>query len=551
MKKNETETKNNIKASAEAPEKKKIGKKKLKYGTMSAITIAIVTAIVIVVNFMAVEMEKRTPMKIDLTKDKRYDISEETIDVLEKLEKDVDILVTMPKSDFEVLAENQSAYMSYQLQMMNQYYGTNYNETIEVPYDMIPVILEKYEMYSRKGDGKGSVNVKYVDLSIDPDAVTKYQSNYDGGEIASNSIVIASGDNVKVISTNDIVSMLAVDEAAMQNNTFSLVFAGESRITSDIMNVVDSNIIDVAFIKTANGQNIFRTDEAEIVDSIENELLSKNGYSCTSVDIIADELDTEKYDMVVIPMPQNDFTEDGITKLQDFLYNNEKYGKNLLYIPSLMNADSPNLDEFLADWSLEVEKTGIVDESYFMGTDPRNIMLLVGDEESVGEVPNESLPILSPMTRAISLLSKNNQNKTTPVLKTTSQAYTVSITEGAENDLVQGERLGAAISERSMQDPDDQLSILTSRVIVFGSSEMFRKEYLQQTGTYNNANVAVNILNIANGKEVSAVIPEKALQQNYIAPTSKESSAIKVIIVIISAAIALTGLAVLIRRRNR
>ena len=74
----------------------------------------------------------------------------------------------------------------------------------------------------------------------------------------SYSIVVASGKNVRVITSDEITGMLAVDEAAMQNNTFSLIFAGESKLTSHIMNVVDSNIIDVAIIKTANGQNIFR-----------------------------------------------------------------------------------------------------------------------------------------------------------------------------------------------------------------------------------------------------------------------------------------------------
>lgn len=80
---------------------------------------------------------------------------------------------------------------------------------------------------------------------------------------------------------------------------------------------------------------------------------------------------------------------------------------------------------------------------------------------------------------------------------------------------------------------------------------MFYNEYMVQTGTYNNANVILNMLNIANGKEVSAVIPEKALQQNYIAPTSGESRAIKIIIVVIAAGIAITGLVVLLRRKNR
>lgn len=550
MKKNETDAKKEVNSASGDSGKKTRGIKKIKYGSMSVITIVIVTAIVVVINFMAAEMEKRSPMKIDLTADKRYDLSEETIDVLEKLDKDVDILVTMPKSNFDTLAENQSAALSYQLQMMNQYYGTNYNSNVDVPYDMIPVILEKYEMYSKQGSGKGSVNVKYADLKVDPDAAAEYQANYSGGEIPSYSIVVASGDNVRVITSDEITGMLAVDEAAMQNNTFSLVFAGESRLTSDIMNVVDSNIIDVAIIKTANGQNIFRTDDAELVDSIENELLSKNGYSCTDIDIVTDELDTEKYDMVVIPLPQNDFTEDGIKKLQDFLYNDEKYGKNLVFIPCYTNINSPNLDEFLADWSIRIEKTLIGDSKNYMGqAGYQNILLNISDSESVGEVPNKSLPIIAPFSREVTVLGKNNQNKVTEVLKSSETSGILQLlSEDAEYSEQAGARNVAVISTREHA---EQLDVYKSRVIAFGSSMMFYNEYIVQNNNYNNANVILNMLNIANGKEVSAVIPEKALQQNYIAPTSKESAVIKVIIVVIAAGVALAGLAVLIRRRNR
>jgi len=550
MKKNETDAKKTVQSAADDTGKKKGGVKKIKYGSMSVITIIIVTAIVIVVNFMAAEMEKRSPMKIDLTGDKRYDLSDETIDVLKNLDKDVDILVTMPKSSFDTMAENYSDTTSYQLKMMNQYYGTNYNENIEVPYDMIPVILEKYEMYSKQGNGKGSVNVKYVDLSIDPDAVAKYQANYSGGEIPSYSIVVASGDSVRVITNEEISGMLALDEAAMQNNTFSLVFAGESRLTSDIMNVVDTNIIDVAVIKTANGQNIYRTEDAELVDSIEKELLSKNGYECSDVDILKDELDTEKYDMVVIPMPQNDFTEDGIKKLQDFLYNDEKYGKNLVFIPCYTNINSPNLDEFLADWSIRIEKTVIGDTKNYMGEGGyQNILLGVNDSESVGEVPNKSLPLIAPFSREITVLGKNNQNKITEVLKSSqTSGILAALSEDAEYSKLAGSRNVAVISSR---DHAEGLDVYKSRVIAFGSSMMFYNEYIVQSNNYNNANVILNMLNIANGKEVNAVIPEKALQQNYIAPTSKESTVIKVIIVAVAVGVALAGLIVLIRRRNR
>lgn len=548
MKKNETGTKAAVQPSGKDASVKSGGIKKIKYGSMSVITIIIVVAIVVVINFMAAEMEKRNSMKIDLTGDKRYDLSDETIDALKKLDKDVDILVTMPKSSFDIMADNYSSSMSYQLQAMNMYYGTNYNENIEVPYDMIPVILEKYEMYSRQGSGKGNVNVKYVDLSIDPDAIAKYQKNYSGGEIPSYSIVVASGDNVRVITNDEITGMLAVDEAAMKNNTFSLVFAGESKLTSDILNVVDTNIIQAAVIKTANGENIYRSEDAALVDSIENELLNKNGYECTDVDILKDDLDTEKYDMVVIPMPRNDFTEDGIKKLQDFLYNDEKYGKNLVFIPCYTNINSPNIDEFLADWSIKIENTLIGDTKNYMSDYP-GIMLSVSDADSVGEVPNKSLPVLAPFSREITVLNKNNQNKITEVLKSSQTSGILqSLDENNDYSKLAGPRNVAVISTREHA---EQLDVYKSRVIAFGSSMMFYNEYIVQSSSYNNANVLLNMFNIANGKEVSAVIPEKALQQNYIAPTSKESTVIKIIIVAVAVGVAAAGLAVLVRRRNR
>ena len=49
-----------------------------------------------------------------------------------------------------------------------------------------------------------------------------------------------------------------------------------------------------------------------------------------------------------------------------------------------------------------------------------------------------------------------------------------------------------------------------------------------------------------------AVIPDKALQQSVIAPTTKQDKNIKIIVIfIIPAIVAAAGLVVLIRRKNR
>ncbi len=523
----------------EASEKKPKALRKVKYGSMAVITTAIVVAIVVIINIMASVMEKRTPLKIDLTPDKRYDLSDETVNALKNLNGDVDILVTMPKSDFTVLSDYYESLASM-----------GYGLSLEFPYDMIPVIFEKYEMYAKQG-GNGKINVRYVDLNNDPDAISQYSDKYNG-EITKNNIVFSSGDKVKVLSETDIINMIQFDQATLQSNAPSLVFAGESTITSEIMNVTDSHIVNVAFVKTMNGQPIYRTEYESRVNALENTLLKKNGYECTDVDIATDEIDAANYDLVVIPMPQYDFTEAIIEKLQDFMYNDQRFGKNLIYIPDYASTNLVNIDEFLADWNIQVEDRLIGDQLYFMGNNPANIQLVINDSDSVGYVPNSALPIVAPYSREITLLSKNNDNKLTSVLKSSSTSYAVDVVdESAQVSGEAGPRDVVVLSKREYQSIDDQFATTSSSVLVIGSARMFDEDILTQTNTYNNANVLLNIFNKMTGKESGVVIPEKALQRAVIAPTAKQDKGIKVIIIVIPVLVAVAGLVVLIRRRNR
>ncbi|MBQ3855482.1 MAG: hypothetical protein II762_02190, partial [Ruminococcus sp.] len=89
---------------AQAPEKKR-NLKKLKFGSMSVAVLVLVIAIVIVLNLMANIMSKRYPMKVDLTPDKRYELTDESIQVLKDLDKDVEITVTSARDTFASMAD--------------------------------------------------------------------------------------------------------------------------------------------------------------------------------------------------------------------------------------------------------------------------------------------------------------------------------------------------------------------------------------------------------------------------------------------------------------
>ena len=516
---------------AAAPKATRGTGKKIKYGSMSMGIVIVVIAIVVLLNLMCGLVVKRYPVKLDLTSDKRYDLTDESIDVLKKLEKDVDIVVTCPESDFEGMSNQYKA-------AFYQYYGAN----VDVPYTIIPEMLDKYSMYA--GSGKGSVNVKYVDMNRDPDVIAKYKANY-SGEIAAQSMIFACGDRVKVVSQADVLAMVSPSKTSSQNN-IQMVFSGESTITSAIMSVADSKPIKAAIVSMMNGSMVVDSVGSSIAYSTE-QFLNKNGYDCTEIDIATDDL--SDYDMLVLCCPAFDFSEDVIAKMSDFLYNNGNYEKDMIYMPSLDALNLPNITEFLADWKIQIEENYIKDDKNSVTISGQLYPTIkVSDTEEVGTLPNDTLPIVAPFGRTISVVGKNNETVIKELLKSNDTSYVSSLTDNSDSS----ERAEYNIVVKARKETSSGLSVYGSDLLVIGSPYMTESSILSNTNTYNNAAVFLNIVNNMSGKENGVIIPEKSLQQNYISPDVTALRVIEVtVILVIPIIIACIGLVVLLRRKNR
>lgn len=520
---------------AETAVKKTRNFKKLKYGSMFYVTILLVTAIVVVLNVMVGIFSKRSPMKLDITPDNRYELSEQSIEAVKALDKDVDIVVTNTRDYFEAVGNQYENYYA-------QYYGV----PSEVPYEMIPELLDKYAIYAEQG--KGSISVKYVDMDKDPDIINKYKKYYNG-DIQSGNIIVASGDRVRVLGGDEVMNMLSADQTAMQSQQLKFVFTGESVLTSAITSVTDSHPVKVAFVKTMNGAAIYNEDSyGPTVSAFEQELLQKNGYDCTDVDISMDEISPDEYDMLVLLAPSVDFTEDIINKLSDFLYNGGQYNRNMVYAPDIAVTDLPNIAEFLADWSIKVEDSIILDDENAIMTNYR-IMLNVGDSEAVGTLPSDKLPIVAEYARELSQITKNNEDIVKEVLKSYDTSYTADLTDKNSSLGESGARTAAILSQKQHS---EQFEVYTSSLLVLGTPTMAGSTYLQQNTTFNNASVLLNIINNMTGKESGVVIPDKNLQTSFITATAKQARNIRVIVIwIVPFIIAAVGVFVLLRRRNK
>lgn len=521
--------------------------KKLKYGSMAAVITAIVIAIVIVLNIVMSSLMKRYPIKFDLTSDNRYELCSESKTVLKNMKSDVEIAVMYPEET---------------LKQMNY-------------YNMIPAILEKYQVYANQG--KGNVDIKYYDITKDPDVVSKYSKNYNG-TITQGSVVVSCGDKVKVAN----IKSFFTQDSSSQNQTQSssqeqkLLFVGESTITSDIMSVTDANPLKAGVLAYLNGdgstsqessssqdsssQTIFSDMAAYPVSQLYS-LLDSNGYTCSEVTILKDKLSADDYNLLVIPAPESDFTPDVISKLEDFLYNGGKYGRNILYIPSPTAKNLPNIQGLLAKWSIQVEDSYVLDDDSSISASLQALSgqstmaptATISNTDAVGELPNASLPIAVPYSRAITLLSKNSDVTASAILQSSKTSYQRPLDSGENfksSDAKKDVNNLVTISTRKVQ--LDNTSTATSSILVFGSLFIADPSVMGNTSAYNNANFVLNTVNKMTGKENSVVIPQKNLEQHVITVSKSQLGALRAAVVyIIPAFVVVCGLVVFVRRKNK
>ncbi len=528
-------------------EKKPFNKKKLKYGTLATVITVIFIAVVVVVNLIAGNLTTRKDLKLDLTKDQLYEVSQDTIDYVKSIKSDVEIAVMAKESNFTT--------------------GSTYIK-------MVLETLKKYEQNSEH------VEINFYDVASNPDVITKF-SKYYNGEISEGKIVIASGERVKVLDINS----LFVIESDNYGNSNITGYKGEQELTSAIMSVTDLNPVRVAFASKSNGSAIYHSDNSTSI-AVLYSLMSKNGYEITEIDIMTDEIAAEDYDMLVVPAPIYDLSEDSIDKLDKFMYNDGNLDKDMVYVADVYQYATPNIDAFLEVWGIDVGDSVVYESdssrSQYVTISNGVIdapIVSIGDAAYSEGLSNTKLPIAVPRSRPVEALFDANVDRTVTALLTTSDsAYLYPLemqsleeakakAEAVEN----GEETTEAETEAPTEfDPDaaeksthNVMAVATktnidsnneahtNNIMVIGGTAML-DQYLTYANTYNNAEFLINAVNKMCGKESGMIIAEKNLSIQRIDITTSQIKNIKnIVMFIIPLIVVAAGVVVYLRRKNR
>lgn len=337
-------------ASAEAkkadskPEKPKAGRKnpfrsrKFKYGSLSVIFTVICIAAVVLVNVILNLVLDRFNVEADLTSNQVFTLSEETEKYVKGINDELMIYVTAEKDNLR-----------------------NSDETI---YEQVVEFLDKMETLNAK------ISVKYINLLTDPDFSKDYVET-----LSNYQIIVKSGktSRYRILTISDFLRFTLSDgktysysEASMYVNYGGYTVTdyssnAEEQLVSAMMSVSKENPTVVTFL---TGYNESDTETLE-------KILTDNAYVTNSAEIDKIQEIPADTDICVICGPRDDYSLDAITKIDEWLSNGGQYGRDLIYLATPDAADTPNLDEYLAEWGLAVEAGYIIQEdpsySYYTG----------------------------------------------------------------------------------------------------------------------------------------------------------------------------------------
>ena len=481
--------------------------RRIKFSAISTVIAVFVTAIVILINIVFLAVTDRFGWVPDLTPGKMYKISDETVDYLGTLNDKIEIFVFL---DEVYLTENKQ-------------FGNYLPQAAE--------ILKQYDLRS------SSVTLEYVDLLKDPSLKQMYSKL----DLQEGQILFRNGDKTKVIDVFDLFNA--------ENDQYGVNIVSskaEQTITSAIMGITADKSIEVSILTGFDGMDM----------SALSGLFENNNYTVTEQNILTEDI-SKTADIALLGGIVRDLTKDEVKKLDEFLDNDGKLGKTLFYAASVSMEPTPNLDAFLKDWGIAVEKEIIYENDYnriisssspfyFLGDAKQNIF--TQSHDFTGKFFGFGNP--RPVTP---LFEKSGARSTTVLMSTTDSAKAIdsnSFDVEDTEDLVERDGpFDLMVMGEKIVDTNGETS--ASYVIVSGSEEAFDEKLLSGS-TFGNAEYFVGMFNTIYDFEIGVVIAPKNFGETEIAMSFGAGLVWGLIFaILLPIVIVVTGIVIWYRRRRR
>lgn len=513
--------------------KKPRNTKKLKHGTMATVLTCVFLAVLVLVNVVMTMLFNKYPITIDLTKNKIYSVSTKSENYVKKVK--VDVKVTIFSTESEFLNFN-SSYDKQALEMLKNYCKIN-----------------------------SHITYRFVDIDSNPEIVKNYTDSISKYDIVFETNTKVDGKNVqrtRLITPTDMVNFsdeftTQLTNSGMTVDTLVEQYGGAATIVNYYSSYIDSSNAEQAFtsaLMTVTDPNpvyvTVLTGRGELTKlTYFQKLLTANGYNVNTVDITQKDIPSDT-SIIVIPAPKTDYLDAEITKISKFLNNNGDLGKQLLYVASVGQGDTPKLDEFLAEYGLKVGK-GVICESSASNYYNQQYFTIASDldkDSFMQDVTTADPKLLIEGSRPIScLFTEKDMVSTAQYVKSTSDAYTADAESG--DTLTKGQQCYFAVGSKAKFTGDN--NTVYSNVMVLGSNYALEDDFLKYD-QYQNREYFMSVLNGITHKTDGITITPKSVNGNVFDITALQKKILKwTFCVGVPGVVLIIGVVIWLRRKNR
>lgn len=391
--------------------------KVFKYGSGSALLIAGFIIAMVVINLIAGTLVDKFSLKIDLTKEKLYEISDTTKTLLKGINSDINIIM---------FAEG----------------GT--------PIPTIKEILDRFANENPK------IKVQVIDPVKNPMYSQKYTSV--SKKIENSSVVFESGKNFKIVAPGD----LTADNFMTKNKD---LLVAESKFASAIMSVTRAKSAVIGFTE-GHGE----ASETAAETALKNENMSVETFNTTTGKF------KDEYDLVIVVSPQVDFTTDEINSLDAFL----KKGKNVQIFLDVDTPQLPKLEGYLSDNGISADRDAVIegDTAKVINMSPYIFVPTLKEHPVNTALISNKLTMAIGASRSFTMLwDEKNGIKVSGLLETSNKAFgrvdPNSTAMGKEPNDKAGPLTLSAVATLSNQDGKQ------SNIMVTGTSTLIDEQMLQ------------------------------------------------------------------------
>lgn len=390
-------------------------KKALINGSYSMAYTLILIAVVVVINLIVAEIPENYT-QIDVSIQKLYTISDDTLEFLDELDQDVTI--------YHMVQSGQED-------------------------DILQKMLTRYEEAS-----------KHIKVETkDPVLYPNFASQYTDAQLTDNSLIVVNGDKSKVVDYNSLYEM-NYDYYTGSSSTTG--FDGEGQIDSAIAYVTSD---DIPVIYTLEGHS-----EMKVNSDLQNSM-EKANYQIESLNLLTADGVPEDAGCLLIASPQNDLSEDEAKKVISYL---EDGGKAMIFT-DYINLEMPNLKSVLENYGVTYEN-GVVlegDSRHYIMQVPYYLVPAINSTEITSEMVLDNRYVLMPIAQSVKILDEYRESLTIePILTTSENAYIKADVENMktfekEDGDQEGQfHLGVCISEEINDEKSTQIAYYSSASLI-------------------------------------------------------------------------------------